>query len=414
MSFSLFIARRIYREENGKKRISRPSVLVAMAGIIIGLAVMIVSVAVVVGFKKEVRNKVAGFCAHIQVTNLDGINSYETHPIVGNDSIMTALSQYQMVSHVQRYSTKPGMIKTKDSFLGIVLKGIGAEYDTDFLKQYLLEGEIPLFSDSATSNKVLISKTLADKMRFKLGDKVDTYYIQNNIRARRFTIAGIYQTNFSEYDNLFLITDLYTVNRLNNWETEQVSGIEVQIAEYGKLDDITYCIAADTDQKQDEMGGTYYVRNIEQINPQIFAWLNLLDLNVWVILILMIGVAGFTMISGLLIIIIERTQMIGVLKALGTNNFTIRKIFLWLSVFLIGKGMLWGNVLGIGFCIIQSQLGLFKLDPQTYYLDTVPISFNVFYFVLINIGTLTASVLMLIGPSFLIAKINPATSIRYE
>ena len=324
------------------------------------------------------------------------------------------LADYPEISHVQRFSTKPGMIKTDDAFQGMVLKGVGPEFDPHFIKEYLVEGEIPVFSDSVSTNQVLISKALATKMKLKLGDKIYTYYIQDDIRARRLTIAGIYQTNFSEYDNLFLLTDLNLVNRLNGWQPEQVTGVELQVKDYDKLEDITYEIATDIDNRQDELGGVYYVRNIEQLNPQIFAWLDLLDLNVWVILILMIGVAGFTMISGLLIIIIERTNMIGILKALGANNFTIRRTFLWFAVFLIGKGMLWGNAIGLAFCILQSQFGLFKLDPETYYVDTVPVSFNILLFVLINLGTLFASVLMLIGPSFLITKINPASSMRYE
>lgn len=397
-----------------ENRFHRPAVLIAMAGIAIGLAVMIIAVAVVIGFKSEVRNKVIGFGSHIQIANLDAVNSYETHPIAVGDSMMTALAGYPQVSHVQRYSTKPGMIKTDDAFQGMVLKGVGPEFDPSFMQEYLVEGEIPAFSDSASSNQVLISKALATKMKLKLGDKIYTYYIQDNIRARRLTIAGIYQTNFSEYDNLFLLTDLYLVNRLNGWEPEQVSGVELQVRDYDKLEDITYEIAVDTDSQRDKFGGVYYVRNIEQLNPQIFEWLNLLDLNVWVILFLMIGVAGFTMISGLLIIIIERTNMIGILKALGADNFTIRKTFLWFAVFLIGKGMLWGNAIGLAFCFIQSQFGIFKLDPENYYVDTVSVSFNVWFFLLINAGTLLASVLMLIGPSYLITKINPASSMRYE
>ena len=315
MSLSLFIARRIYRESDGGKQVSRPAVLIAMAGIAIGLAVMIIAVAVVIGFKSEVRNKVIGFGSHIQITNLDAVSSYETHPIVVGDSMMTALADYPEISHVQRFSTKPGMIKTEDAFQGMVLKGVGPEFDPHFIKEYLVEGEIPVFSDSVSSNQVLISKALATKMKLKLGDKIYTYYIQEDIRARRLTIAGIYQTNFSEYDNLFLLTDLNLVNRLNGWQPEQVTGVELQVKDYDKLEDITYEIATGIDNQMDKLGGVYYVRNIEQLNPQIFAWLDLLDLNVWVILFLMIGVAGFTMISGLLIIIIERTNMIGILKA---------------------------------------------------------------------------------------------------
>lgn len=414
MSLSLFLARRIYRESDGGRQVSRPAVLIAMAGIAIGLAVMIISVAVIIGFKSEVRNKVIGFGSHIQIANLDAVNSYETHPIMAGDSMIKALTDYPEVSHAQRFSTKPGMIKTDDAFQGMVLKGVGPEFDTRFMKDHLLEGEIPAFSDSVSTNQVLISKALATKLKLKLGDKIFTYYVQDDVRARRLTIAGIYQTNFSEYDNLFLLTDLYMVNRLNGWQPEQVSGVELQVRDYDKLQDITYEIAAETDNQKDALGGVYFVRSIEQLNPQIFEWLNLLDMNVWVILILMIGVAGFTMISGLLIIIIERTNMIGILKALGANNFTIRKTFLWFSVFLIGKGMIWGNAIGLAFCILQSQFGIFQLNPETYYVDTVPVSFNVLLFLLINIGTLSAALLMLIGPSFLITKINPASSMRYE
>ena len=414
MSLSLFIARRIYRESDGGKQVSRPAVLIAMAGIAIGLAVMIIAVAVVIGFKSEVRNKVIGFGSHIQITNLDAVSSYETHPIVVGDSMMTALADYPEISHVQRFSTKPGMIKTDDAFQGMVLKGVGPEFDPHFIKEYLVEGEIPVFSDSVSTNQVLISKALATKMKLKLGDKIYTYYIQDDIRARRLTIAGIYQTNFSEYDNLFLLTDLYLVNRLNNWEPDQVSGVELEIRDYDKLEETTYEVAADTDGNPDRYGAEYCVRNVEQLNPQIFAWLGILDVNIWVILILMIGVAGFTMVSGLLIIIIERTSMIGVLKSLGANNFTIRKVFLWFSVFLIGKGMLWGNIIGLAFYFVQRWFGLFKLDPETYYMATVPVSFNIWLFLLLNAGTLLASVLMLLAPSFLITRIHPATSIRYE
>ena len=414
MSLSLFIARRIYRESDSGKQVSRPAVLIAMAGIAIGLAVMIIAVAVVIGFKSEVRNKVIGFGSHIQITNLDAVSSYETHPIVVGDSMMTALDGYPEISHVQRFSTKPGMIKTADAFQGMVLKGIGPEYATSFFRRHLVEGEFPQFSDSASTNRVVISKVIADKMKLKLGDKIDTYYIQDDIRARRLQIVGIYQTNFSEYDNLFLLTDLYLVNRLNNWEPGQVSGAELQVRDYDRLEEITYQIAADLDGMEDRYGEDYCVRNVEQLNPQIFAWLSILDVNIWVILILMAGVAGFTMVSGLLIIIIERTSMIGILKSLGANNTTIRKVFLWFSVFLIGKGMLWGNVIGLAFYFLQKWFGIFKLDPETYYMDTVPVSFNILLFLLLNIGTLLASVLMLLGPSFLITRIHPANSMRYE
>lgn len=414
MHFSRFIAQRIYRNSDPGEQVSRPAVLIAMIGIAIGLAVMIISVSVIAGFKSEMRDKIVGFGSHIQIANLDAVGSYETRPVVVGDSLMNVLAGYSEVKHAQRYSTKPGMIKTADAFQGMVLKGVGQEYDRSFFLRHLLEGEFPQFSDSASSNRVVISKSFADKLKLKLGDKIDTYYIQDDVRARRLEVVGIYQTNFSEYDNLFLLTDLYLVNRLNKWKTDQVSGVELALHDYDKLEETTFQIATDVDGCFDRNGAEYCVRNVEQLNPAIFAWLGILDVNIWVILILMIGVAGFTMVSGLLIIIIERTSMVGVLKSLGATNFTIRKVFLWFAVFLIGKGMLWGNAIGLAFYFVQRSCGLFRLDPETYYMDTVPVSFNLWLFLLLNIGTMLASVLMLIGPSCLIMRISPATSIRYE
>lgn len=414
--FELFIAKRIYKEKDGNKQVSRPAILIATAGIAIGLAVMIISVAVVIGFKKEVSSKVKGFGSHIQISNFDAVRSFETYPIIVPDSMWKALENYPDVKHVQRYSTKPGMIKTDDAFQGMILKGAGQEYDFTFFRDHLVEGEIPAFSDSVASNEVLISKTLANKLKLQLGDRVYTYYFEKDIRARRLTIKGIYQTNSSEYDNYFLITDIYTVNRLYGWNSGQVSGLELQIYDYDKLAEVTYKISSDTDRYLEYVGTNnfYYIRSIEQINPQIFDWLNFLDMNVWLILILMVGVAGFTMISGLLIIILERTNMIGVLKALGATNYSIRKIFLWFSIFLISKGMFWGNIIAMGFYFLQTHFNIFKLDPETYYTDSVPMSLSLSLFLLINLATLTAAVLMLIGPSFLITRINPVTSMRYE
>lgn len=397
----------MYRRAEPGKQVSRPAVLIAMVGIAVGLAVMIIAVSVITGFKGEMRDKIVGFGSHILISHPDATRAYETKPIEAGDSLMVVLSHYPEVKHVQRYSTKPGMIKTADAFQGVLLKGVGPEYDRDFFRRHLLQGEFPQFSDSASFNRAVVSKALADKLGLKLGDKMDTYFIQDDVRARRLKIVGIYQTNFAEYDNLFLLTDLSLVNRLNGWTQPQASGVEVEIRRYDQLEDITCRIAADTDER-------YCVRNVEQLNPQIFAWLGILDVNIWVILLLMAGVAGFTMVSGLLIIIIERTPTIGVLKSMGASNLIVRKTFLWFSVFLIGKGMLWGNVVGLTFYLVQRWFGLFRLDPDTYYMATVPVSFNIWQFLLLNVGTLSASILMLLGPSFLITRIRPATSMRYE
>lgn len=416
MNWKLFIARRIYqtKEKEGHKNVSKPAVRIAMAGIAIGLAVMIISVAVVIGFKHEVRDKVIGLGADILVTSLDEAQSYQATPIVGDDSLMTALGALPNVKHIQRYATKPGMIMTGDNFQGIVLKGIGQEYDTLFLHRHLLAGEIPAFTDSVSSNQVLVSKTIADRLGIGVGDKLNTYYLENNIRARRLTVAGIYQTNFSSYDDLFLLTDLRTVVRLNNWQEGQTGGLEIQVTDYALLGDTNERILSTLEGKVDKYGGRYYSQTVEEVYPQIFAWLDLLDLNVWVILILMIGVAGFTMISGLLIIILERTNMIGVLKALGADNTAIREVFLSFAVFLIRRGMLWGNVIALACCGVQYFFRIIKLDPAVYYVDAVPVELNIWVWLLLNVGTLLVSVLMLVGPSYLISRIHPARSIRFE
>ena len=414
MNLPLFLAKRMYKGEETDKNASRPAVLIAMTGIAIGLAVMIITVAIIVGFKQEIRNKIVGFSGHAQVSNLHSPNSFESLPIMADDDLLSRISEHSQVSHLQRYATKVGMIKTDEAFQGMVLKGVGQEYDLSFLKTFLLAGEMPQFTDSVSSNQVLISKTIADKMQLAVGDKMDTYFVQENIRARRLTIAGIYQTNFSAFDSQFLITDLHLVNRLNGWEKGQVSGIEVMLHDYDQLGEASYILSDSFYNVTDSYGQSLCVRNVEQINSHIFGWLEVLDVNIWVILVLMIGISGFTMISGLLIIIIERTSMIGVLKSLGANNTTIRHQFLWFAVFLVGKGMFWGNVVGLGFYAIQHWFHLFPLDPANYYMDCVPVSLSLWHILLLNGGTLLASVLILILPSYLITRIHPATSMRYE
>lgn len=415
MNWKLFIAKRIYRSNEGGKEVSKPAVRIAMWGIAVGLAVMIVSVSVVIGFKHEVRDKVVGLGSDIIVTNFEVQNSYETEPIVVNDSLVEVFQALDGVKHVQRYSTKAGMIMTDDDFLGMVLKGVAEDYDWSFFRKHLQEGEIPVFTDTASTNQTLISRTIANKLQLKVGDKLYTYYVDGErVRARRLQVAGIYQTNFSVYDDLFLLTDLHTVNRLNGWNSHQVSGVEIEVTDYNRLEEIKERIGEEVDMQKDRYGKTYYTQTIEESKPQIFAWLDLLDLNVWVILILMTGVAGFTMISGLLIIILERTNMIGILKALGADNWSIRKIFLCFSVFLIGKGMIWGNLIGLAFVGVQSCFRLFKLDPATYYVDSVPVEFNWWWWILLNVCSLGVSVLMLVGPSYLVTRIHPSESIRFE
>lgn len=414
MNWKLFIARRIYKQQEGSRQVSRPAVRIATAGIAIGLAVMLVTVSVVLGFKQETRNKVVGLGADVLVTSIDVDESFQTTPVSVTDSMMQAWRSLEGVAVVQRYSTKPGMIMADNDFQGMVLKGVGQEYDKTFLQAHLLEGEIPSFTDTVSSNKVLVSHALAVKLGIGLGDKLYTYYIEDNIRARRLEVAGIYQTNFSMYDDMFLITDLYTVNRLNGWKGNLVSGAELFMQRGFDSAPVCDAMREAVLPLKDDGGRSYLVRPIEEVHPQIFAWLDLLDLNVWVILVLMTGIAGFTMVSGLLIIILERTNMIGILKALGSNNLAIRKIFLGFSVFLIGKGMLWGNLVGLLLIGVQHYFRIVKLDPATYYVNAVPVVFDFWLFLLLNIGTLIVSILMLVAPSYLVSRIHPAKSIRFE
>lgn len=413
-NWKFFIARRIYRSREGEKEVSKPAIRIAMAGIAIGLAVMLVSVAVVIGFKHQVRDKVIGMGSDIVISSVDGAQLYQMNPVVGNDSLLSVIGKIPEVNHVQRYSTKPGMIMTADNFQGMIVKGVAQEYDWTYLKAHLQEGEIPVLTDSVASNRVLISRSMADKLSLKVGDKLYTYYIEGNVRARRLTVSGIFQTHFSAFDDYFLVTDMYTVNRLNGWEPDQVGGVEVAVSDYDDLNTVNDAIRAHIQDRTDRYGAVYCSRTSEELYPQIFAWLDLLDTNVWVILILMIGVAGFTMISGLLIIILERTQMIGILKALGADNASIRQIFLSFSMFLIGRGMCWGNVIGLAFCVIQYFLAPIKLDPATYYISAVPVELHLGWIVLLNVCTFLVSVAMLVGPSYLISHIHPAKSIRFE
>jgi lipoprotein-releasing system permease protein len=299
--------------------------------------------------------------------------------------------------------------------MGVMFKGVSEEFDTTFIHENMVEGVIPKFSSKASSNKIPISKMTADKLKLKLGDKVFTYFIDNNdVRARKFNIVGIYQTNLTRFDKIICFCDLYTSVKLNGWEEDQVSGAELTVKDYEQLDKVEDDVVKYINRTLDKYGETISSSTVEQMNPQIFTWLDLLDLNVWIILALMICVAGITMISGLLIIILERTNMIGVMKALGARNRTIRHTFLWFAVFIIGRGMLWGNIVGIGLIALQHYTGIVSLDPSTYYVSTVPVEFNFLIILAINIATLVVSVLALIAPSYLISFIHPAKSMRYE
>ena len=415
MNFPLFIARKIYGDKGDKRKVSKPAIRIATAGVAIGLAVMIISVSVVLGFKHTIRDKVVGFGCHIQVADFMSLQTNENYPIQMGDSMVNVLKKTPGVKHVQRFANKQGILKTEKDFLGVLFKGVGPEYDTTFIHQNMVEGSIPKFSDEASKNKILVSKEMANKLNVKVGQKLFAYFIDNQgLRVRRFTIEGIYQTNLKQYDQIICYTDLYTAVRLNGWEDDQTSGAEITVDDFNRVNDVEDILVHKVNKTIDKYGETYSSKTIQEINPQIFSWLDLLDLNVWIILALMIAVAGVTMISGLLIIILERTTMIGVLKALGARNKTIRHSFMWFAVFIIGKGMAIGNIIALALITLQSATGIIKLDPTTYYVETVPVEYAWLPFVVINIATLIISVLVLIAPSYLISHIHPAKSMRYE
>lgn len=414
MNFPLFIAKRLFSDKGDRRKVSKPAIRIATAGVAIGLAVMIVSVCVVIGFKHTIRDKVIGFGSHIMVGNFMTLQTAEQYPVCMNDSMMKMMKGIEGVSHVQRYAMKQGILKTDSDFLGVMLKGIGPEYDTTFIHNNMVSGHLPKFSDSASGNKIVISQLMADKLKLKTGDRIFTYFINQDVRIRRFTIAGIYQTNMTRFDESIVFTDLYTAVKLNGWEADQTSGAEITINDFSQLNTVANRFVQRVNRSLDHYGETYSSETIKEAYPQIFSWLDLLDLNVWIILGLMVCVAGFTMVSGLLIIILERTSMIGLLKALGAKNRTIRHTFLWFAAFIIGRGLIIGNVIGIGIVVLQHYTGLVKLDAQTYYVSTVPVEINLPILLLINIGTLLISLFVLIAPSYLVSHIHPAKSMHYE
>ena len=415
MNLPFFIARRIYSDQGDKRKVSRPAIRIATIGVAIGLAVMIVTVSVVLGFKHTIRDKVVGFGSHIQVRNVMTYNGGSQHPICMDDSLTKTINDIEGVASVQRFTMTQGILKTDEDFLGVMFKGVGQEYDMSFLKEHLTEGEMPQFSDSTSHYQLLISQMIADKLRLKAGDKVFAYFIDDgDVRTRRYTISGIYETNMTRFDENLCITDLYTANKLNGWLTNQATGVEIRVKDFERLADTEERFILSINRTIDSQGNILTTDTIYELYPQVFSWLELLDINVWIILALMVCVAGFTMISGLLIIILERTQMIGTLKALGARNKAIRKTFLWFAVFIISQGLFWGNIVGLGIVLVQQHTGLITLDPRTYYVSEAPMELNLPLVVLINIATLLICVFVLIAPSFLISHIHPAKSMRYE
>lgn len=414
MNLPLFIARRIFGQE-GQHDVSIPAIRIATIGVAIGLAVMIITVSVVLGFKHTIRDKVVGFGAHIRIESFMAQQTASPIPVCISDTLYRQLTALPEISHVERYTMAQGILKTDADFLGVAFKGVGADYDLHFLQQHLKAGKIPQFSTDKSSYQLVISGAMADKLQLKVNDRVYAYFIgQDNVRARKFTIVGIYETNLNQFDQLLCFTDYSIPQKLNGWEKDQCSGAELLVRDFDQLDVVAKKVQQLVNHDCDRYGETFTSQTIQESYPQIFTWLDLLDINVWIILALMVCVAGFTMISGLLIIILERTQMIGLLKALGARNQTVRHTFLWFAAFIISQGLLLGDVIGIGLVLLQQHTGFIALDPSSYYVDTAPMELNIPVLLALNVATLIICIFVLIAPSFLISHISPARSMRYE
>ena len=417
MGFSLFVAKRIYRNQSGENSFSRPAVIIATLGIAVGVVVMILSLSIVLGFKNEISSKVVGFGSHIQVRSHTIDENKVVLPVTTGDSLRQLIMETPGVNHCQNYAAIAGLIKTNEDFSAIQIKGVGEDYDFSFLKKYLQEGEIPLFSSSGASNKILISQPIASKMQLEIGKSVYVYFIneQNqSVRARKFTIAGIYQTHLEEFDKITCFTDIYTVRKLKNWKPEQSTGVEITIDNPQNANDVVNHLQKNEEFLFDDQGYERGVYKIQDLSPHIFAWLDVLDMNVVMILVLMLAIGGFTVMAGLLIVMLDRVQMIGILKSLGTSNLTIRKIFSNFAVMIVGKGIILGDIVGLFLCFLQRYASIVKLDPATYYIDTVPIELNYFYILLVNIGVLIISAIVIFGSSFLMSIKGPSTTIRWE
>ena len=417
MNTELFISNRLFFDKTNQHFLSKKIIRIALFGIALGLAVMIVSVAVITGFKTEIRNKVIGFGSHIQIVNYESKNSYEIPPVSKNQPFVDKLKTMNGIKTVQVFATKPGMIKTDESIQGIVFKGVEPGYNWSFFQKNLIDGTLPQLNDTSRVNEILLSENVSQLLKLKTGDSAVLYFVNEHEitpRMLQLKVCGIYRTSLEEFDNLFIIGDIKQVQRLNDWQSDQISGFEILVSDFNQIDvieqQVRYLVL---DYSQDK-SAILRTESIMRQYPQIFDWLSILDMNVWVILTLMVMVAGFNMISALLVLILERSTMIGVLKAMGSPNWSIRKVFLYLSVFLTSRGMLWGNAIGIALILIQKIFHLIHLNPASYYVDVVPVNFNILHILLLNAGSIAITTLMLVIPSYLVSKISPDKSMRFD
>lgn len=401
-----YIAHKIYFSQKGENRASRPAVRVALLGMIIGVAVMILTFCIVVGFKRTITNKIAGFGAHIQVTNYENNNTFELSPVTVTDSLIAALETLPHVRQANRFLTKPGVLKTDDSFHGVVVKGTSY---WDYFADNMVQGTVP-----QEPQQVLVSAAVASWMRLGVDSSFYCYFVGDNLRVRKFTVSGIYETGFMEFDELFIIGQERVIRQLNHWSDSLSSGVEILVDDLDYLDEAADYVYFATVNNAQEDSQILYTQTVKQLNPQIFSWLDLLDMNVVVIIILMLCVSGFNIVSGLIILILDSIHLIGTLKALGANNRFVRRVFITQSTLLIGKGVLWGDIIGLGLAAIQYFTHVLPLDASTYFVSYVPIAFPWLAFLLLNIGTVLITLLILLAPSAIVTRISPAQVMHFE
>ena len=407
MNVEYFIAKRLIGAKEGNNRLSRPIIRIAILAIALSVALMLISIAVVKGFKKDISDKVIGFGAHIQITAFSDNNSFETKAIAKHQNFYPSIKEKDGIKHIQQFATKAAIIKTKKEIHGVVLKVVSSDFNSEFFKNNLLEGKVPIYEDSITSSGVMISKKIADLLQLKLESNLIMYFAENPPRVKKFIIEGIYTTELEEFDNLYVFADIKHIQQLNNWGPDSVGGFEIEITNFEDLENQTQIIRKKIPWK-------FNAENIKQLNPQIFDWLKLQDINVNVIIFLMLIVALINITTALLILILERTKLIGVVKAIGQNNWSIRKVFLYNASYLIIKGLFWGNLIGLGISFLQRYFKILTLNPATYYMKFVPIHLPFWDIILLNLTVMIVCVFMLIIPTYLITKITPIKAIRFD
>ena len=417
MNLEYFIAKRLITAKNHKSSISGPIIKIAVSAIAIGIIMMLVSVATGIGLKKEIRDKISAFNGHISVTNYDSNQSEETlSPISTKQDFYPKFTAVPEVTHIQAIATKQGIIRTENTFEGTILKGVGKDYDWQSIKGYILEGKIPDVN-SNLNNEIIISKFLANRLHLKLGDKFITFFLKNEVNKypnkRNFEIVGIFDSGFQEFDANYIIGDIRHIQRMNKWEKDEVGAFEVFVNDFDKIEELGAKVYKATFNKQNQ-AKPFDSKTIVEKYYFIFEWLKMFDINIQIILIVMIFVATINMVVALLVLILERTQMIGILKALGGNNWSIRKIFLYNALYLIGKGLFWGNAIGIGLLLLQKHFGIVKLNPENYYVNQAPVYIGIENILLLNLLTVVICFLILLIPSYIITKISPIKAIRYN